>query len=110
MSTTLLYGHDGRPILTTDDVAKRRREEAIRRAADELDEEVRKRVRSQATTVTTVWDPRRGKPKPTPVTYETLRLMANRSEWVRAIIKTRKNQIGRLKWSIVPKDDDDQSA
>jgi hypothetical protein len=64
---------------------------------------------ARMTTLSQVWDPSRGKPKPTPVTYDTLRMMAHRNEWVRAIIKTRKNQIGKAKWSIVPKDEDDQA-
>lgn len=95
----LLYGPDGKPLVTsasTDLVVAK--------------QEVEKRVRNQATSLTSVWDPRRGKPKPTPVTFETLRMMANRNEIVRAIIKTRKNQIGRTKWSIVPKDEDDNTA
>jgi Phage portal protein/ParB-like nuclease domain len=71
--------------------------------------EVAKRVKSQATTLSQVWDPARGKPKPTSVTYTTLRTMAQRCEWARAIIKTRRKQVGKAKWSIVPKDPDDTS-
>jgi phage portal protein BeeE len=70
----------------------------------------RRGARSQGVSFTSIWDRNRGKPKPTPITVETLRLMSNRAEWVRAIIKTRKNQIGKVPWAIVPKDKDDKSA
>jgi hypothetical protein len=70
----------------------------------------RRGARSQGVSFTSIWDRNRGKPKPTPITVETLRLMSNRAEWVRAIIKTRKNQIGKVPWAIVPKDEDDKSA
>lgn len=72
---------------------------------DAMLEQVQKRVKSQATTLSQVWDPSRGKPKPTSVTYQTLRTIARRNEWVRAIIKTRKNQIGSASWSILPQDE-----
>jgi hypothetical protein len=72
-------------------------------------EEVEKKVRSRGTSLQQVWDPTRGKPKPTSVTYTTLRQMANRSEWAQAIIKTRKNQIGDTKWAVKPKDEEDSS-
>lgn len=94
MPSTLLYGPDGGPLLTTATV----------------DDDIAKKVRSAGVSVTTVWDKERGKPKPTPVTFETLRLMAARNEWVRAIIKTRKNQIGGVGWSIVPRDEHDSSG
>jgi hypothetical protein len=70
--------------------------------------EIAKVVRNQATSMTQVWDPARGKPKPTPITFETLRLMSHRNEWARAIIKTRKNQIGSIEWDIVPKHKEDK--
>lgn len=72
--------------------------------------EVQKRVRSRAVTVAQVQDKERGRSKPTPVTFDTLRLMAERSEWVRAIIKTRKAQIAGVKWDIALKDTDDPSG
>jgi GNAT superfamily N-acetyltransferase len=67
---------------------------------------VEKRVKAQGTTLSQVWDPSRGKPKPTSVTYQTLRTMARRNEWIRAIIKTRKNQVGKAPWSILPVDEE----
>lgn len=70
----------------------------------------RRGARSQGVSFSSIWDRNRGKPKPTPITVETLRIMSNRAEWIRAIIKTRKNQIGKVGWSIVPKDEDDKSA
>jgi portal protein/ParB-like nuclease family protein len=76
---------------------------------DRMLEEVAKRVKSQATTLSQVWDPSRGKPKPTSVTYQTLRMMAQRCEWVAAVIKTRQNQVRKAKWAILPKDRDDSS-
>ena len=72
-------------------------------------DQVEKRVKSQGTTLSQVWDPSRGKPKPTSITYQTLRMMAQRCEWVAAVIKTRKNQIGKASWSILPQDEGDES-
>lgn len=72
--------------------------------------EVSKRVRTRAVTMNTIVDRDRGRQKPTPVTYETLRLMARRNEWVRAIINRRKRQIAGVKWDIVLKDTDDPSG
>jgi hypothetical protein len=69
----------------------------------------RRGVRNVGVSMLSPQDRERGKPKPTPVTWETLRLMSNRAEWIRAIIKTRKNQIGKVPWSIKPKDEKDQS-
>ena len=81
-------------------------EQALKRVDwDVMEEEVAKRVKSQGTTLSQVWDPSRGKPKPTSVTYETLRTIARRNEWIAAIIKTRKNQIGAAGWSILPQDE-----
>lgn len=74
-----------------------------------VDAEIAKRVRNQSASLTQVWDPRRGKPKPTSVTFDTLRMMGNRNEWCAAIVKTRINQIGKVDWAITPKDDDDSS-
>lgn len=76
---------------------------------DAMLDQVAKRVKSQATTLSQVWDPQRGKPKPTSVTYQTLRMMAQRCEWVAAVVKTRQKQIGKAKWVVVPKDEDDSS-
>jgi HK97 family phage portal protein len=98
MMATLLYGPDGQKLISSGDFDQ-----------EKAYAEIQKRVRAQSTTLTQVWDPKRGKPKPTPVTFDTLRMMANRNEWVAAIRKTRKNQIGRIEWSIVPKDEDDDS-
>lgn len=101
----IIYGPNGEPLLTSATGT-----DLVKSVAGEVvDAEIAKRVRSRATTLTQVWDPTRGKPKPTPVTFETLRMMAHRSEWVRAIIKTRKNQIGSVPWKFIPKDDDDNS-
>lgn len=72
--------------------------------------DVQKQVRSRAASLTVAQDRDRGKPKPTPVTYDTLRLMAARSEWVRAAINTRKRQIGAVKWDVTLKDGDDPSG
>lgn len=84
--------------------------EALRKVDhDAMLAEVAKRVKSQATTLSQVWDPSRGKPKPTSVTYSTLRTMAQRCEWVAAVIKTRQNQVRKAKWSVIPKDRDDNS-
>lgn len=94
---TGLLGPDGEPIRTI----------TSRVASEVVDEEVGKVVRHQGTTLTSVWDRHRGKPKPSPVTWQTLRMMANRNEWVRAIIKTRKNQIGATEWAFQPPDDAD---
>ncbi len=73
-------------------------------------DEVAKRVRSKAITATFTQDRTRGREKPTPVTYDTLRLMAHRNEWVRAIIKTRQNQVRGKKWTVKVKDTDDPSG
>lgn len=102
----IIYGPDGQPLVTS----KALTVEKAAPPVEVMEGEVAKRVRSRGVSLSTVWDRNRGKPKPTPVTFETLRMMGNRAEWVRAIIKTRKNQIGRMKWSFVPKDEDDQSA
>jgi hypothetical protein len=105
-SGRVIFGPNGQPLAATNgagaDIAKSVSGEVV-------DQEVEKRVRARMTTLSQVWDPSRGKPKPTPVTYETLRMMSHRSEWVRAIIKTRKNQIGKVPWAFQPKDPDDQS-
>jgi HK97 family phage portal protein len=112
----MLLGPDGRPLRVSTALSKAELVRWVKAETGEeivdgvIVDEVAKRVRSQATSLTQVWDPHRGKPKPTPVTWETLRMMAHRNEWARAIIKTRKNQIGSVKWRIVPRDDDDSSA
>lgn len=86
-------------------------EQALRKVDyDAMWEIVEKRVKSQGTTLAQVWDPARGKPKPTSVTDITLRMISQRNEWIKAIIKTRQNQVKKSKWSIVPKDEDDTSA
>lgn len=72
--------------------------------------EVQKRVRSRAVSMTSVTDKDRGKQKPTPVSWNTLRLMGNRNEWVRAVLKTRKNQISQVEWDVTLKDTDDASG
>lgn len=106
MASRVLLGPDGHPIVSTS------RPEVLTPDAvlHATEEAIGKKVRSQATTLSSVWDKQRGKPKPTPISYDTLRMMSQRNEWLRAIIKTRKNQIGKAKWSIVPKDPDDKSA
>ena len=105
----ILYGPDNRPIMAS---THRQGLERVEKngAWRFTEDQVAKRVRSQGTTVSQVWDPSRGKPKPTSVTFETLRMMSNRNEWCSAIIKTRINQIGRSKWTIKPKDDKDTSS
>ena len=111
-----LLGPDGRPLRVSTVPAKAelvrwvQAETGVEIVDGEIVEEIAKKVRNQATTLTQVWDPHRGKPKPSPVTWETLRMMAHRNEWARAIIKTRKNQIGKVKWNVVPKDEDDDSS
>lgn len=73
-------------------------------------EDIAKRVRSKAVSMSMVQDRDRGRQKPTPVTYDTLRLMYQRSEWCRAIVLTRKRQITGVKWDITLKDTDDPSG
>lgn len=105
-SGRVLYGPNGAPLSVTNGAGS----DVMKSVSGEVvNDEVAKRVRARMTTLSQVWDPSRGKPKPTPVTFETLRMMAARSEWVRAIIKTRKNQIGSTPWAFQPKDPDDQS-
>jgi HK97 family phage portal protein len=105
-----LLGPNGQPLMVSTD---RDGLEAIdikkRVDWETADSEVNKRVRSQGTSLSQVWDPRRGKPKPTSITFDTLRMISNRNEWCAAIIKTRLNQIGKIGWSVKPKDDDDSS-
>lgn len=102
----VIYGPDNRPISVTNGAGA----EVVKSVSGEvLEGEVAKRVRARMTTLSQVWDPQRGKPKPTPVTFDTLRVMSHRSEWIRAIIKTRKNQIGKVPFAFQPKDPDDQS-
>jgi hypothetical protein len=105
-SGRVIYGPNGTPLTVTNGAGA---EVAKVVSGEVVNDEVAKRVRARMTTLSQVWDPSRGKPKPTPVTYETLRLMAARSEWVRAIIKTRKNQIGKVPFAFQPKDPDDQT-
>ncbi len=93
--TKRLLGPDGEPL--TPAITSKVAHEVV-------DEEVGKVVRHQGTTLASVWDRHRGKPKPSPVTYTTLRMMSNRNEWIRAIIKTRKNQIGKVEWAFQPPD------
>lgn len=109
MATTLL-GPDGNPIGVVSGGRALSTEQALRKIDIEaMEAQVAKVVKSQGTTLAQVWDPSRGKPKPTSVTYQTLRMMSQRNEWVKAIIKTRQNQVKKSKWSIVPKDEDDSS-
>lgn len=105
----LLYGPDGRPLMASSDRAGL---EAVGKSGAwaMIEDAVNKTVRNQATSLTQIWDPQRGKPKPTSITYDTLRMMSNRNEWAAAIIKTRINQIGKAKWSITPKDPQDTSS
>jgi phage portal protein BeeE len=97
-----ILGPDGQPLLTggTGD-------QPMSRAYAET---VAKRVRSKAVTMTVAVDRTRGREKPTPVTFDTLRLMANRNEWVRAIIFARSKQLRALKWNITVKDEDPSGA
>jgi phage portal protein BeeE len=75
------------------------------------DSVIAKTVRSRATSLAySAADRERGKPKPTPINNETLRLMARHNEWVAAVIRTRKNQLGKEKWKIALKDSDDTSG
>lgn len=109
MATTLL-GPDGNPIGVVSGGSPLSTEQALRKIDIEaMEAEVAKVVKSQGTTLSQVWDPSRGKPKPTSVTYQTLRMMSTRNEWIAAIIKARQNQIRKSKWSIIPKDEDDDS-
>lgn len=105
MSNTIL-GPDGQPLTLA---TRRPTEGEMLSKVDQeaVEEEVRKRVKAMGTTLSSVWDRHRGKPKPTPITFDTLRMMAHRNEWVRAIIKTRKNQIGKAEWSFQPPDEGD---
>jgi hypothetical protein len=106
---TNIYGPDGRVIHVVGGAPLSASQALVKVDHDRMLEEVAKRVKSQATTLSQVWDPSRGKPKPTSVTYQTLRMMAQRCEWVAAVIKTRQNQVRKAKWSILPKDRDDTS-
>jgi hypothetical protein len=105
-----IYGPDGGAISVVGGNPMSATEALQKLDKDAMDMEIAKRVKSQGTTLSQVWDPSRGKPKPTSVTYTTLRQMAQRCEWVAAVIKTRKNQIGGTKWSILAKDEEDDSA
>lgn len=104
-----IYGPDGSAISVMGGNPMSTSEALQKLDKDAMDMEIAKRVKSQGTTLSQVWDPSRGKPKPTSVTYQTLRMMAQRCEWVAAVIKTRKNQIGGASWSIMPKDEEDDS-
>lgn len=109
MATTLL-GPDGNPIGVVSGGSPLSTEQALRKIDIEaMEAQVAKVVKSQGTTLSQVWDPSRGKPKPTSVTYQTLRMISQRNEWIAAIIKVRQNQVKKSKWSIVPKDEDDTS-
>lgn len=109
-----LYGPDGVPLVVKRPDGQLARvvnpETFLASQEDAIDAEIRKRVRSQAVSIGATWDKARGRPKPTPVTYETLRLMAQRNEWVRAIIIKRQGQIGGKKFDIVLRDGDDPSG
>lgn len=105
----VLYGPDGRPIHVVGGNSLDGDKALQSVDWDRMEQEVAKVVRSQATTLSQVWDPSRGKPKPTSVTHRTLRMMAQRNEWVKAIVKTRKSQIGNTRYKILPKDDGDDS-
>ncbi len=106
---TNIFGPDGRVIHVVGGAPLSTSQALAKVDHDRMLEEVAKRVKSQATTLSQVWDPSRGKPKPTSVTYQTLRMMSTRCEWVAAVIKTRQNQVRKAKWSILPKDRDDSS-
>lgn len=115
-----IRGGDGRQILVQvpgdpDPAAGKLREgrnaEAIAKTFEEYyASEVQKRVRSRAVSLVSAMDRERGKQKPTPVGYETLRLLSQRNEWARAIINTRKRQVAGVKWSIGLKDTDDPTG
>lgn len=76
-----------------------------------VDSTIAKVVRSKATSLAySASDRERGKPKPTPINNETLRLMARHNEWVAAVLRTRKAQLGGKKWSVILKDSDDATG
>lgn len=104
-----IYGPDGQPISVVGGNSLSTEEAVQKLDQDAMFEAVEKRVKAQGTTLSQVWDPSRGKPKPTSVTYQTLRMMSQRCEWVSAVIKTRKNQLGKAPWSILPMDEKDDS-
>jgi phage portal protein BeeE len=116
VSAWRILGPDGQPLVTSGggqsaptpsrlELSPAAREDLERRWASE----VQKRVRSRATTMTVV-DRERGRSKPTPVSFDTLRLMAQRNEWIRAITSVRKRQLAGKKWSIKVKDEDKSGA
>lgn len=124
MSAWRIYGPDGHPMVVAGGDGQIERTgaaaaaQAVTKASpmsrEEVDRlwasEVQKRVRSRAVSLSQVQDRDRGKQKPTPVTYNTLRLMAQRSEWCRAAINTRKRQVAGVPWSIQVKDEDRSGA
>lgn len=110
MMAATLFGPDGNPIGVVSGGTSLSTQQALRKIdIDAMEAQVAKVVKSQGTTLSQVWDPSRGKPKPTSVTYQTLRMISQRNEWIKAIIKTRQNQVKKSKWSIVPRDEDDSS-
>lgn len=109
MATTLL-GPDGKPFGIVSGGTPLSTGQALQKLDKETMElEIAKRVKAQGTTLSQVWDPSRGKPKPTSITYNTLRMIAQRNDWVAAIIKTRQNQIGKVKWGVLPQEEDEAS-
>jgi phage portal protein BeeE len=102
VSAWKLLGPDGQPLLVGGTG-----EQPMSR---EYAETVAKKVRSKAVALTAAVDRSRGREKPTPVTFDTLRLMATRNEWVRAIVSTRARQLRGMKWSIQVKDEDPSGA
>jgi phage portal protein BeeE len=99
-----ILGPDGNPMIvggTSDHPMER-----------EYAQTIAKKVRSRGIGATVAADRNRGRDKPTPVTFETLRLMAQRNEWVRAIVSKRARQIRALKGEVVVRDDagDDPSG
>lgn len=112
MTTPLkIHGRDGRQILVQPPTHGQTPEGQLT-AVDELTygREIAKRVRTRSVSAVALNDRDRGRDKPTPVTYDTLRLMATRNEWARAIINRRKRQIAGKQWDIKLKDTDDASG
>jgi hypothetical protein len=73
-----IYGANGEPISVIGGTPISTSQALEKLDQDAMLEEIAKRVKSQGTTLSQVWDPSRGKPKPTSVTYETLRTISRR--------------------------------
>lgn len=107
-SPMVVAGPDGQPVHDPEVLKRVRSGDASLEQA--WASEVQKRVRSRAVSMSALNDRDRGKQKPTPVTYDTLRLMADRNEWVRAIINNRRAQVAGTRFDVVLKDTDDPSG